>query len=499
MKLSPDLLESLKLQEAAVQVTTKNLDRLPVLISERALTETTGKLAGSVNADFSSGTRVSSTTFSMPRKGFGPRPVTVLSGRDRALFDALVDRLRPALPPESRGTENWAAFSRFGLPQDDPYPKYVVSIDIASMYEYVDHQVLKRELLVQTLDRPSVEAIIDLLGEAFSFARGLPQMTSASDLLGDVYLGILERELLRQGYELARFADDFRVLAQSWGEAHQIIEHAAEAARSIGLVLSSEKTTVRLASTLHEDEEALQALVDKYFKEAMTDLTVFDDVMDWYGESGEVEIEPTEPEALHEAFRRLLQDWTADPRDSGVPPRLISKAIRSLGPASTRISDDVLTQMVWIDPLKLSSIIAYFSKRSDEAVENLKSLVELVTMERQSPWAKIWLLSAAEAAIVNDSAEWTALRDWVFAQLKDEHEIVRAEAAWVLTGWDSLSESSLGDLFGRATRITRPGLAAALGRSGASRGTSLTKSIIGASPLFKAAHEWGSRADASGT
>ncbi len=51
MKLSPDLLKSLKLHEAAAQA-AKSLDRLPLFISEPALADMTSKTAGSSNAYF---------------------------------------------------------------------------------------------------------------------------------------------------------------------------------------------------------------------------------------------------------------------------------------------------------------------------------------------------------------------------------------------------------------------------------------------------------------
>jgi len=492
MKLSSDLLKALKLEDAAAKVTSDHLDRMPLLVSEKALTDASSRLARAANTDHAAGTRISSSTFSMPRKGFGARPVTMLAARDRTLYDALVDRLRPSLPRESRGPEQWETFKAFGLPGSESTAKYVVSLDIASMYEYVDHQVLQRELLVQTLDHPAVEATIALLGEAFSFPRGLPQMMTSSDLLADVYLGVLERELLRQGYRLARYADDFRVLADTWGEAHRIIEHAAESARSIGLVLSSEKTKVRFAKTLQEEEDELRKVLRNYFNEARFEQLIMSDVMNWYVDPDEATPPPTEQEAMIEAFRQVLIGWTSS-KDAGIPSGLVSKAIIALGPNTERLSDEVLSKVLWRDQLKLSSIINYLTARSDEKEANRQTLATLTAMERQSPWAKLWLLHAADEAPMDGSEHALAIRKWAVGQLKDEHEVVRAEAAWVLAGWGALSERELAELFGRATRLTRAGLAAALGRSGHPASSSMVKAIMGASSLFKDAYEWGSK------
>lgn len=498
MKAEAAVLQKLDLSAAATRVTTEALDRLPILISERALRGNPGRLVRAIDAEFRSGTLVSSTTFSMPRRGFGPRPVTVLSARDRALYDALVDNLRPSLPRESRTRENWNAFRRFGLPDSYSPARYVVTLDIAAMYEYVDHELLQQELVIQTMDASVVETLGDLLGEAFGFSRGLPQMMSSSDLLADVYIGKLERELLRHGYDVMRYADDFRIPANDWGTANRIIELAAEAARSIGLVLSSEKTTIQLAATLVEEEGVLQSIFEKYFDVAVAELTTFEDVMDWYGEVSTVEIEPSEWDAFHEAFLRVLSDWKEDQKASVIPQQLIAKSIRGLGKAARRIADDILTEMVFQAPIRLTSVVAYLGERAGEAEANRRSLSKLVAMERQSPWAKIWLLQAAGVLSADEGDEETrAILDWAEHQLRDDHEIVRAEAAWVLAGWKRLDLAQVSTLFASASRITRTGVAAASGRSGTASGDKVSRSIIAASPLYKDAYDWGLEFDAT--
>ena len=40
---------------------------------------------------------------------------------------------------------------------------------------------------------------------------GLPQMTQPSDVLGDLYVDPIRRNLVRLGYATGRYADDFRV------------------------------------------------------------------------------------------------------------------------------------------------------------------------------------------------------------------------------------------------------------------------------------------------
>lgn len=491
MRIDPAVVKRLGISDAAKIVTTVPLDRLPRLISERCLEGREGRLTREVATAYSSGTIVAAETFSMPRKGFGPRPVALLAARDRIAYDALVARLRGELPAESRSQENWNSFRSFGRPDSSASAKYVVTLDIASMYEYVDHAILRRELLVQSMDTAHVEATIALLGEAFGTTRGLPQMMSSSDVLADAYIAILERALLRHGYALARYADDFRVLAPDWATANQIIERAAEVARGIGLVLSAEKTSIKKASKIADDDAELQRVLDKYFAAAQSDLTTFDDLMDWYSDPVEAD-EPDDETAMNEAFRRVLRDWTRRRTRSGLPSQLVAKALRSLRNAPVRVSNKALTQLVFMDPLKLSSVILYLRARPSELEQNWRTARKLAAMERQSPWAKLWLLAyCSELTYDASNKHARRLKAWATRQLEDEHEVVRVEAAWTLAQWGDISERRIARLFGLATSISRAGLAAVWGRTGASTDADLSKAILGASPVYTDAFEWG--------
>lgn len=113
-------------------------------------------------------------------------------------------------------------------------------------------------------------------------------------------------------------------------------------------------------------------------------------------------------------------------------------------------------------------------------------------MERQSPWSKLWLLEAASSLRTpRGQKDESAVTKWVHAQLKDPHETVRAEAAWYLSGRDEITEEKLSKLYIRATSITRPGLAAALGRVGTASGSPIAKAVRADSPLTARSFDWG--------
>lgn len=69
MRVDLKILQKLNLSDAAERVTTKGLDRLPVLVSERCLHDRKGALVQDVLTAYASGTGVTAATFSMPRRG----------------------------------------------------------------------------------------------------------------------------------------------------------------------------------------------------------------------------------------------------------------------------------------------------------------------------------------------------------------------------------------------------------------------------------------------
>ena len=97
--------------------------------------------------NFEAGHTIPSETLTMPRKWFGPRPVTIFPVTANAMYAALVGELRTDLPPESRSSENWLGHQSFGGTQSENDADYLVEFDIASCYEYIDHATLQAELL----------------------------------------------------------------------------------------------------------------------------------------------------------------------------------------------------------------------------------------------------------------------------------------------------------------------------------------------------------------
>jgi RNA-directed DNA polymerase len=279
-----------------------------------------------------------------------------------------------------------------------------------------------------------------------------------------------------------------------------IIEIAAEICRRSGLVLQPEKTDIRLATTIDERRKRRDEFVEERFTKRPQD----DSTWEWLFSNSYEDAEPTDgekddsdemsPEEIDAAYMALLIEWKeADATADGdsVAFGLVGRALAALREANARVPDEVLKQIVFKDATKLEQVLRYVSVRS-EIDANWKTIRALVEMHRQSPWAKIWLLNTIDKFDGSDgNLDVEAVLTWARAQLADTHEHVRAEAAWTMSGKDDV-KPDLMDLFGRASRMTRSGIAAACGRVG-----TLTKeetsAVRGEGPLAAAAFDWASR------
>lgn len=169
----------------------------------------------------------------------GVRPVHVLSLVDQIAYRALVNLIAQELPGSVVGRRPHAEFATAAIVRGT---RYVSKTDVVSYYEFVDHESLRYELIAQTGEEPAVDALTTLLGKITGRRIGLPQVNTASHILGDTYIDIARRRLARRGLSVATYSDDFRIASASWPEARNALDACAEEVRALGLVLNDRKT-----------------------------------------------------------------------------------------------------------------------------------------------------------------------------------------------------------------------------------------------------------------
>lgn len=494
MQIDSAVLESIGLPDFVRTNIKRWRDRFPPMIVERCLVDSADVIVEHIKSAFAGGKSVPSEVLTMPRAGFGPRPVSITDFPSRLLYGAMVSALDHSLPPSTRGNRAWDLYQRFGLGEGD---EYVVEMDIASCYEYIDHARLKNELVLRSMSLDVCTALTNYLGELLNQTRGLPQMLTASDRLADTYLSILDRKMGRDGYSVRRYVDDIRVIAQSWEHANLAIEQAAEYARDLGLILSSRKTSIYKQQTLIDQQEQDAALFNSHVDAAREALSGIWFVAG-YDSMEEVEITPDEQEAARAAAWKILAEWWDDAKKRGPQvgaaspaQRFINRGLFALREHDRRLPAQMLADIVFHDPRKIENVAKYLIGRAElgPGERDLRGVGLLTSQGRQSAWAKLWILHAVENLAPDHLRDTGRVGTWVKNQLDDRHEIVRAQAAWLcsMQGW--LTSEKLAKLYKRASAISQPGLAAAGVRQGDIAG-GMISAITSDSVLNREAAKW---------
>jgi len=413
----------------------------------------------------------------------------------RMLYTALTETIAEALPPPTRAPGNYDIHRRFGLEDGQ---NYIVDLDVAACYEYIDHAVLRTELVLRSMDLPACAALTSYLGEVMAQARGLPQMFTSSDRLADTYLSILDRQLSRKGYMSSRYVDDIRIIAESWEKANTAVEEVAEYIRALGLTLSPEKTLIYKQATLVDQDREDADFYNTHFADAKASMTQIIFVGGLYEDGEPIEVEPEDREAAEAAAWNILFEWQSATKHGSsasepIAPltRFINRGLSTLGRAARRLPDHLLKDIVFEHPVKTEQVVRYLTARTGEPLwdEHLKSIVALAEMGRQSPWAKLWLLHAIEILDSISVSRPPELVTWLDRQLDDRHEIVRAETAWVCSTMGLLPANRVTNLYARASPITQPAIAAAVSRQ-AGTSESTRNGIRDDSPLNREAVKW---------
>lgn len=473
---------------------------MPLLISQRCLSNATEELAAQTGALVKSHYSPVVETITMPKRVHGPRPITILPPEARVLYEALVQELEPHLPASSRDIDI-DEHRKFGTDDSVDPTVYIVDFDIAAFYEYVDHRILAEELLMQTMNASAVSALNDLLHEMFPRKIGIPQAMQPSHRISDAYIQKLERQLVRKGFSVHRYVDDFRLIAADQSAAHDAIEFAVDMAREIGLVLADGKTKLSPKRRVREDIDEINRAFDEFRSQAEDELWAvetermgYDDEPFFDDDDDDDDLaEPDEDEIDFVSLSRVIEDWSRGEESMrGVHAHFGPGTLKRLQSATSRLEDDWLVKITEREPIRLYEVISYLRRRS-EMDQNWAALRRLTQLPRQSSWAKLWMVGLASQLTAGASEHEQQILDWVKQLLQDRHETVRAEAAWYLSRRRSISTEELSEIYMQASDVTRVGVAACVGSLDGNTASQVGKAIQGDSKLCKAAYNWGSK------
>ncbi|MGW6623718.1 hypothetical protein ACWF99_21040 [Nocardia sp. NPDC055002] len=264
--ITPEVLKQLKIADSLARIADAERNLVPLEPGWDHLTlnnRTIKNIAIYIESLCSTGIEVATERELIARKpGHGVRPVAFWGMKEQILYDALTTAALRTLPKMDRSAEKYIEFATAPVSYSreiqenknsadtdrllfsilNSQVKYVVKSDLTSFYQFIDHALLADELIAQGANFEVVSHLVDLLSEVTGRPSGLPQLYHASDRLSEVYADLVERSLLRQGFAVWRFNDDFRIACKDFAESIAAIEALDSAARSVGLAMNELKT-----------------------------------------------------------------------------------------------------------------------------------------------------------------------------------------------------------------------------------------------------------------
>jgi RNA-directed DNA polymerase len=187
------------------------------------------------------------------------RPLGIPAVRDRVVQAALKQVIEPIFEREfaetsygfrpGRGCQQ--ALERVeGLLQAGY--TWVVDADLKSYFDTIPHERLLARVQERIADGRVLALIDAFLRQGVMEAmkgwqpteRGTPQGSVISPLLANVYLNPLDHQMVSQGWEMTRYADDFVIQCRSQAEARAALEAVQQWVESEGLQLHPTKTRI---------------------------------------------------------------------------------------------------------------------------------------------------------------------------------------------------------------------------------------------------------------
>lgn len=399
----------------------------------------------------------------------GARPLHVMTLEDSVLYRALVGLISEALPERLRSRVPIDQFRN--APLGIPGTEYISKTDVTSYYEFVDHDLLCAELIAQTGDELTADALADLLASVLGRRVGLPQVHPASDVLGDTYIDRARRRLLRRGHAVFTYSDDFRIASPSLGDARASLEACAMEVRALGLVLNERKTYTYGAenyrNSLTSFADAEQRLfsdgespdrfgglpfLDTDYGEADSDTAAplalatsplgnsVDEDEAFATDSAEVSEDIDPPRLL--AAQRAWELWenedeseeTQAGQGAAITQSLLGRALPMLGAAGDTRPLRLLSGLLRFEPALTPQVAAYlaaYAQNGQGARADLRSAIDdAVTDNILSAWQGMWLAQAAGG--LRRSRHRHSYEDWLARCAAGGHDGLAATAAAAL-------------------------------------------------------------------
>lgn len=330
------------------------------------------------------------------------RPLSRLDFLARLGFRALSTLISgPGLPALDR---SWIALSQFReYPANSTGGKYVVSCDVHNFYQGVRHADVVDQIVGLTGQLEVALVLNEALQGMMRGSVGLPQFSEVSDFISELVVSVAERRLLRKGYDVVRFNDDFRFVCSSYRESLDALEEITIELARLGLSLNDNKTFI-FGSAFYKNWIARP-------DEEWAELAGRKDVSPLIGDSiyrsldGMIFVDPGEWPAMAKAARAALANWSqhraigADDRlASRLQLDLVRRALAVLAVLPGEYADINILVELWHSEPQLSEPISSFVSAAGKENNPIgAAAVERLVGSSNSgygSWQTMWLLKA---------------------------------------------------------------------------------------------------------
>jgi len=128
---------------------------------------------------------------------------------------------------------------------------WVVDADLKSYFDTIPQEPLLERVAEKIADGRMLALVKAFLEQGimegmktWTPTGGTPQGAVISPLLSNIYLDPLDQQMVRQGIEMVRYADDFVILCRSEAEAREALERVQQWTVQAGLTLHPVKTRI---------------------------------------------------------------------------------------------------------------------------------------------------------------------------------------------------------------------------------------------------------------
>jgi Reverse transcriptase (RNA-dependent DNA polymerase) len=467
MQLRGDVVAALDLPAALARLESQRGDFLPSSLAARAARQVAAAFVSRFEVLLESGINIQPADVVFAhRYGSGTRPVPDLSLEARLVVEALAKLLADRLvadadllgltPHLDSAAGQKLEFER--RPLTDPKPAYVATADVASFYEYVDHDLLASEIVELTGDPGLASAVNTTLSEILGRRFGLPQGPHGSDIFASLYLSRVDRRLLRAGVALERFNDDYLIRADSIASAQRDVAALERSLRDLGLILNHQKTQVLTAEQYEHGLVAYQELLEAAAIDTIELPPGYTfDPDEFEGTS----LESANEEIIAAAFERALDD---EDHPFAARHRMIDSALPYLAGFENTLPLQRLAELIEVWPAHIRNVNLYL--RRLVGTEHEQAVVGAVisalrTQTLALPWVQGWLVDVLARCTQADESFAAWLND--MGLTSSTPWFVRGRCLIALAQTDTFPEQeTVGQLFEAAPAAARPDLIAAV-------------------------------------